>query len=52
VHPIIVGTNVLEGSAVALRLPLVTWDVGQRDRAARLVAVPVPENSECARSVC
>lgn len=29
-----------------LRLPLVTWDVEQRDRAAQLIDVLVPEGEE------
>lgn len=33
-------------AAVALRLPLVTWDVEQRDRASPLVEVLVPEGGE------
>ena len=33
-------------AAAALRLPLVTWDIEQRDRAARLVEVLVPEGRE------
>ncbi len=33
-------------AAAALRLPLVTWDIERRDRAARLVEVLVPEGRE------
>jgi predicted nucleic acid-binding protein len=33
-------------AAAVLRVPLVTWDVEQRDRAARLVEVLVPEGRE------
>src|SRR2546426_8527336 len=33
-------------TATGLRLPLVTWDSEQRDRAARLVEVLVPEEGE------
>jgi predicted nucleic acid-binding protein len=31
-------------AAVTLRLPLVTWDVEQRQRAARVIDVVTPEN--------
>jgi hypothetical protein len=34
----------LIAAAAGLRLPLVTWDVEQRDRAAGFVEVLVPEN--------
>jgi predicted nucleic acid-binding protein len=33
-------------AAAGLRLPLVTWDVEQRDRASAVVAVLSPENGE------
>jgi predicted nucleic acid-binding protein len=32
-------------AAVTLRLPLVTWDVEQRQRAARVIDVVTPENA-------
>jgi len=32
--------------AAELRLPLVTWDIEQRDRGARLVEVLIPEDVE------
>lgn len=34
-------------AAATLRLPLVTWDIEQRDRAARLVEVLVPDGRAC-----
>jgi predicted nucleic acid-binding protein len=33
-------------AAAGLRLPLVTWDVEQRERAAGFVEVLVPESGE------
>jgi predicted nucleic acid-binding protein len=33
-------------AAVGLRLPLITWDIEQRDRARRVVRVLVPEDEE------
>ena len=33
-------------AAVALRVPVVTWDVEQRDRATSLVEVLAPEGGE------
>ncbi|OGL18008.1 MAG: hypothetical protein A3F92_10715 [Candidatus Rokubacteria bacterium RIFCSPLOWO2_12_FULL_71_22] len=33
-------------TAAALRLPLVTWDVEQRDRARRVVTVLAPDDGE------
>jgi predicted nucleic acid-binding protein len=33
-------------AAARLRLPLVTWDLEQRDRAARLVEVLIPGDGE------